>query len=106
MESMTGRLLVATPALKDPNFDRTVVMLVAHEPSGPAWVVPIWLKSVFERAYSMLSVAPAGEEPSAKRSWPETATGFAPRWLEALTVIAETGTAKWAARARRSGSCA
>ena len=29
MESMTGRLLVATPTLKDPNFDRTVVLLVA-----------------------------------------------------------------------------
>lgn len=39
MESMTGRLLVATPALKDPNFDRTVVMLVAHEPGGALGVV-------------------------------------------------------------------
>ncbi|GGL89841.1 MULTISPECIES: YqgE/AlgH family protein [Micromonospora] len=39
MESMAGRLLVATPALKDPNFDRTVVMLVAHEPGGALGVV-------------------------------------------------------------------
>ncbi|MER7442244.1 MULTISPECIES: YqgE/AlgH family protein [Micromonospora] len=39
MESMTGRLLVATPALKDPNFDRTVVLLVAHEPGGALGVV-------------------------------------------------------------------
>jgi putative transcriptional regulator len=39
MESMTGRLLVATPSLKDPNFDRTVVMLVAHEPGGALGVV-------------------------------------------------------------------
>ncbi|MCZ7439601.1 YqgE/AlgH family protein [Micromonospora sp. WMMC241] len=39
MESMTGRLLVATPMLKDPNFDRTVVMLVAHEPGGALGVV-------------------------------------------------------------------
>ncbi|WP_434742996.1 YqgE/AlgH family protein [Micromonospora sp. SH-82] len=38
-ESMTGRLLVATPALKDPNFDRTVVLLVAHEPGGALGVV-------------------------------------------------------------------
>ncbi|MEH1097770.1 YqgE/AlgH family protein [Micromonospora sp. CPCC 205561] len=37
--SMTGRLLVATPALKDPNFDRTVVLLVAHEPAGALGVV-------------------------------------------------------------------
>jgi putative transcriptional regulator len=39
MESMAGRLLVATPALKDPNFDRTVVLLVAHEPGGALGVV-------------------------------------------------------------------
>jgi putative transcriptional regulator len=39
MESMTGQLLVATPTLKDPNFDRTVVLLVAHEPSGALGVV-------------------------------------------------------------------
>jgi putative transcriptional regulator len=38
-ESLTGRLLVATPSLKDPNFDRTVVMLVAHEAGGALGVV-------------------------------------------------------------------
>lgn len=39
MESMTGQLLVATPTLKDPNFDRTVVLLVAHEAGGALGVV-------------------------------------------------------------------
>ena len=39
MESLTGHLLVAAPALKDPNFDRTVVLLVAHEPGGALGVV-------------------------------------------------------------------
>ncbi|MFI6759013.1 YqgE/AlgH family protein [Micromonospora sp. NPDC050417] len=39
MASMTGQLLVATPSLKDPNFDRTVVLLVAHEPGGALGVV-------------------------------------------------------------------
>ncbi|HYN96267.1 MAG TPA: YqgE/AlgH family protein [Pilimelia sp.] len=39
MELLTGRLLVAAPALKDPNFDRTVVLLVAHEPGGALGVV-------------------------------------------------------------------
>ncbi|ASW53746.1 YqgE/AlgH family protein [Plantactinospora sp. KBS50] len=39
MESMTGQLLVATPTLKDPNFDRTVVLLVAHQPGGALGVV-------------------------------------------------------------------
>ena len=31
-ESLTGRLLVATPVLADPNFRRTVVLVVEHEP--------------------------------------------------------------------------
>ncbi len=39
MESQTGRLLVATPLLKDPNFERTVVLLVADEPGGSLGVV-------------------------------------------------------------------
>ena len=39
MESLIGRLLVATPALRDPNFERTVVLLVAHEETGALGVV-------------------------------------------------------------------
>lgn len=36
---LTGKLLVATPALKDPHFERTVVLLVAHEGTGALGVV-------------------------------------------------------------------
>lgn len=32
--SLTGRLLVATPSLTDPNFARTVVLLLAHGDQG------------------------------------------------------------------------
>jgi putative transcriptional regulator len=39
MQSLTGQLLVATPALRDPNFERTVVLLVAHEEGGALGVV-------------------------------------------------------------------
>ena len=39
MESLVGQLLVATPALRDPNFERTVVLLVAHEDGGALGVV-------------------------------------------------------------------
>ncbi|MFP5488536.1 MAG: YqgE/AlgH family protein, partial [Acidimicrobiia bacterium] len=34
-----GRLLVATPPLDDPNFDRTVVYVIEHHPDGALGVV-------------------------------------------------------------------
>jgi len=37
--SLVGSLLVATPALRDPSFERSVVLLVAHEPAGAMGVV-------------------------------------------------------------------
>ena len=36
---MSGRLLVATPLLGDPNFDRTVVLLLEHGDEGALGVV-------------------------------------------------------------------
>jgi putative transcriptional regulator len=37
--ALTGRLLVATPTLGDPNFDRTVVLLLDHDDGGSLGVV-------------------------------------------------------------------
>lgn len=37
--SLAGRLLVATPELTDPNFDRTVVYMVQHDASGAMGLV-------------------------------------------------------------------
>jgi hypothetical protein len=37
--SLRGRLLVATPGLIDPNFFRTVVLVIAHTSEGAAGVV-------------------------------------------------------------------
>ncbi|AKH82658.1 hypothetical protein AA958_10945 [Streptomyces sp. CNQ-509] len=39
VSSLTGRLLVATPALTDPNFTRTVVLLLDHDDEGSLGVV-------------------------------------------------------------------
>ena len=36
---MTGRLLVATPALRSPEFDRTVVLMLEHGDHGALGVV-------------------------------------------------------------------
>src|SRR5258707_13638676 len=63
MESLTGRLLVATPSLKDPNFERTVVLLVAHEDAGALGVVlnratEVPVSDVLE-GWSALAVEPA-----------------------------------------------
>ncbi|HWU10446.1 MAG TPA: YqgE/AlgH family protein [Streptomyces sp.] len=39
VSSLTGRLLVAAPALADPNFDRAVVLLLDHDEEGSLGVV-------------------------------------------------------------------
>jgi putative transcriptional regulator len=39
MESLKGRLLVASPALFDPNFRRTVVLVTEHTEEGAAGLV-------------------------------------------------------------------
>jgi putative transcriptional regulator len=38
-ESVRGRLLVATPDLRDPNFSRTVVLMMEHNDEGALGVV-------------------------------------------------------------------
>src|SRR5438128_5409644 len=38
-ESLRGRLLIAAPALLDPNFRRTVVLVVAHDEDGAVGLV-------------------------------------------------------------------
>ena len=38
-ESLRGQLLVASPALIDPNFRRTVVLIVAHDDDGAVGLV-------------------------------------------------------------------
>jgi putative transcriptional regulator len=38
-ESLRGRLLIASPALIDPNFRRTVVLVVAHDEDGAVGLV-------------------------------------------------------------------
>src|SRR4051794_34830100 len=39
MESLRGQLLVASPALLDPNFERTVVLIAEHDESGAMGIV-------------------------------------------------------------------
>ncbi len=39
MDSLSGKLLVASPALDDPNFSRTVVLLLEHDSGGALGVV-------------------------------------------------------------------
>lgn len=39
MESYAGRLLVATPALMDPNFWRAVILIIQHDDDGALGVV-------------------------------------------------------------------
>lgn len=39
MESLRGKLLIAAPALLDPNFHRTVVLIAAHDEQGAMGLV-------------------------------------------------------------------
>jgi putative transcriptional regulator len=39
VESLRGKLLLAAPALKDPNFDRTVVLIAEHSDEGAMGLV-------------------------------------------------------------------
>ena len=39
METLTGRLLIASPAILDPNFRRTVVFVTAHTDDGAVGLV-------------------------------------------------------------------
>ena len=39
MESLRGKLLVASPALGDPNFNRSVVLITEHGPDGAMGIV-------------------------------------------------------------------
>ena len=66
-------------------------MLVAQAPSGAAAVVATWVQAVPAVVYSTPSGAPAGEEPSAKRSWPETRAGLRALLAGGLDRDAETG---------------
>lgn len=38
-DSLTGRLLLATPALEDPNFDRAVILVLDHDEDGALGLV-------------------------------------------------------------------
>ena len=38
-DSLRGRLLVSTPGLGDPNFERAVVLLLEHDPEGALGVI-------------------------------------------------------------------
>lgn len=39
MKSLTGKFLVASPQLSDPNFSQTVVLMIQHEPQGALGLV-------------------------------------------------------------------
>ena len=39
MESLRGQLLIASPALQDPNFDRTVMLITEHDEDGAMGLV-------------------------------------------------------------------
>lgn len=73
VSSLTGRLLVATPALADPNFDRAVVLLLDHDEEGSLGVVlnrptPVDVSDILE-AWADLAGNPASSSRAARCRW-------------------------------------
>jgi putative transcriptional regulator len=62
--SLTGRLLVATPSLTDPNFHRTVVALLEHDPVDGALGVVVNRPSGTDVAELLPGVAPLASDPA------------------------------------------
>lgn len=63
MNSLQGHLLIASPKLHDPNFFKTVVLLVQHNDQGALGVVlnrP--LEMTIEEAWGQVSVLPCNAE--------------------------------------------
>lgn len=93
-ERLAGRLLVASPVLDDPNFARTVVLLLEHTEDGALGLVlnrpsaasvsdalPHWREHAAEPAYVFLG---GPVEPQAAICLAATAAGEAPPGWRAL----------------------
>lgn len=64
VESMRGRLLVATPALREPTFARTVILLLEHTPTDGALGVVVNRPTPVDAADVVASVADLVTEPA------------------------------------------
>lgn len=95
MPSLRGRLLVATPGLTDPNFARTVVLVLEHGEAGALGVVlnrpstlavsdalPDWADAVDDPA-TVFAGGPVGDGAVIGLVWGPTGPGPAPEEAEA-----------------------
>lgn len=104
MASLRGKLLVASPALEDPNFRRTVILVAEHGPDGAMGLVLnraatatvddavpdlAWLADGEEAMYVGGPVAPGGvivlaewDEPRLAAALVEADLGFVPAGLD------------------------
>lgn len=82
--SQAGRLLVATPLIGDPNFDRTVILLLAHGADGAFGVV-------INRP-SETAVDEVAEEWAAHASAPAVVFVGGPVGSDAVVGLARSGT--------------
>ena len=99
-KSLAGQLLVASPVLEDPNFARTVVLLLEHTEDGALGLVlnrpsatsvanalPQWLSHTAEPAQVFVG---GPVEPQAAICLAESDTGAAPEGWQVLDAVAPT----------------
>lgn len=94
-DTLAGRLLVATPELTDPNFERSVVLLVGHDASGALGVVlnratEVAVREVLPIGWHALAAEPrvvfegGPVQPEAALCLGRTVPGGAPRGFHAV----------------------
>lgn len=94
--SLRGRLVVATPALADPNFERTVVLILQHDDDGAVGVV-VNRPSEIELDEALPDWSPLAAEP---------ATVFAGGPVEPGVLIALARHTAWETDPRDAGAVA
>jgi putative transcriptional regulator len=75
MDSLSGHLLIATPALLDPNFARTVVLIAAHGDEGAlGLILNRELSMRLPQVWEQVSQSPCVREESVRHGGPVSGT--------------------------------
>jgi putative transcriptional regulator len=91
MDSLSGQLLIATPALLDPNFARTVVLIAAHGDEGAlGLILNRELNMRLSQVWEQVSQSPCLREETVRHGGPVSGTLMAVHDQRALANLVIT----------------